>query len=171
MNLLGNAIKFTEQGEIVFRIELVSQEEQTATLRFAVTDTGIGLPRKSGVNFSAVRAGGRLDDSQVWRNRARFGHLRSAGGIDGRRNESQERTGPGQRSRSRSSCESARSDQSTHAAAEHSRAVQLRLRRCWSSMTTKRIGAYWPRCSRTGAWRRSWSNRPQGLASTPGVTR
>ena len=44
MNLLGNAIKFTEQGEIVLRIDLVRQDEQTATLRFAVTDTGIGLP-------------------------------------------------------------------------------------------------------------------------------
>ena len=44
VNLLGNAIKFTEQGEIVLRIELVRQSEQVVTLRFAVQDTGIGLP-------------------------------------------------------------------------------------------------------------------------------
>ena len=44
MNLLGNAIKFTEQGEIVVRIDFVRQQEQTVTLRFAVSDTGIGLP-------------------------------------------------------------------------------------------------------------------------------
>jgi two-component system sensor histidine kinase/response regulator len=44
VNLLGNAIKFTEQGEIVMRIELASQVEQCVTLRFAVKDTGIGLP-------------------------------------------------------------------------------------------------------------------------------
>jgi two-component system sensor histidine kinase/response regulator len=44
VNLLGNAIKFTEQGEIVLRIELVRQVEQTVTLRFAVEDTGVGLP-------------------------------------------------------------------------------------------------------------------------------
>ena len=44
LNLLGNAIKFTERGEIVLRIELVSQEEQQVKLRFAVQDTGIGLP-------------------------------------------------------------------------------------------------------------------------------
>lgn len=44
VNLLSNAIKFTEQGEIVLRIELASQVEQLVTLRFAVKDTGIGLP-------------------------------------------------------------------------------------------------------------------------------
>jgi two-component system sensor histidine kinase/response regulator len=44
VNLLGNAIKFTERGEIVLRIELVRQADQTVTLRFAVKDTGIGLP-------------------------------------------------------------------------------------------------------------------------------
>lgn len=44
VNLLGNAIKFTEQGEIVLRIELASQVEQRVTLRFAIKDTGIGLP-------------------------------------------------------------------------------------------------------------------------------
>ncbi len=43
MNLLGNAIKFTERGEIVLRIELVRQQKQRVTLRFSVKDTGIGL--------------------------------------------------------------------------------------------------------------------------------
>ncbi len=43
INLLGNAIKFTEQGEILLRINLVRQTEQTVMLRFAVSDTGIGL--------------------------------------------------------------------------------------------------------------------------------
>jgi PAS domain S-box-containing protein len=46
INLLGNAIKFTDQGEIVLRIDLVRQREQQVTLRFAVTDTGIGLPEE-----------------------------------------------------------------------------------------------------------------------------
>jgi PAS domain S-box-containing protein len=44
INLLGNAIKFTEQGEIVLRIELLKQQGERVTLRFAVRDTGIGLP-------------------------------------------------------------------------------------------------------------------------------
>ena len=43
MNLAGNAIKFTECGEIVLQIECQHQSETQATLRFAVIDTGIGI--------------------------------------------------------------------------------------------------------------------------------
>ena len=46
VNLIGNAIKFTERGEIVIRIELAGQEEQRVRLRFSVKDTGIGLPEE-----------------------------------------------------------------------------------------------------------------------------
>ncbi|SFI97560.1 response regulator [Planctomicrobium piriforme] len=44
INLLGNAIKFTEKGEIVLKVELVSRTSDAATLRFSVRDTGIGIP-------------------------------------------------------------------------------------------------------------------------------
>ena len=43
VNLLGNAIKFTERGEIVLRVELESSREDRLTLRFSVRDTGIGM--------------------------------------------------------------------------------------------------------------------------------
>jgi signal transduction histidine kinase/DNA-binding response OmpR family regulator/methyl-accepting chemotaxis protein len=43
VNLLGNAIKFTDQGEIVLRIEVARRTGKEVTLRFAVQDTGIGL--------------------------------------------------------------------------------------------------------------------------------
>lgn len=43
LNLLNNAIKFTETGSITLAIELNHINEQTATLTFSVTDTGIGL--------------------------------------------------------------------------------------------------------------------------------
>jgi two-component system sensor histidine kinase/response regulator len=43
-NLVGNAGKFTEQGEIVLEVILESETDNEVTLRFSVTDTGIGIP-------------------------------------------------------------------------------------------------------------------------------
>jgi two-component system sensor histidine kinase/response regulator len=45
VNLVGNAIKFTADGEIVVDIKVQSQKDNTAVLQFSVTDTGIGIPR------------------------------------------------------------------------------------------------------------------------------
>jgi signal transduction histidine kinase/DNA-binding response OmpR family regulator len=42
-NLVGNAIKFTEQGEVVVRAILLEERDQANLVRFAVTDTGIGM--------------------------------------------------------------------------------------------------------------------------------
>ena len=44
VNLIGNAIKFTERGEVVVRAELSSQTAQEIELLFSVKDTGIGIP-------------------------------------------------------------------------------------------------------------------------------
>lgn len=43
VNLAGNAIKFTERGEVAVLVECVEQSEQTVQLRFTVRDTGIGM--------------------------------------------------------------------------------------------------------------------------------
>jgi CheY-like chemotaxis protein len=43
VNLLGNAVKFTSQGEVTIEADLVSLEDQSAVLRFTVADTGIGI--------------------------------------------------------------------------------------------------------------------------------
>jgi PAS domain S-box-containing protein len=42
-NLCANAIKFTQRGEVVAAVALESQVGSAATLRFAITDTGIGI--------------------------------------------------------------------------------------------------------------------------------
>ena len=42
-NLVGNAVKFTEQGEIVLRVAATEEDEERVTVHFEVTDTGIGI--------------------------------------------------------------------------------------------------------------------------------
>ncbi len=44
MNLIGNAVKFTEKGEVSIRVGLISSDGQSVGLRFEVRDTGIGIP-------------------------------------------------------------------------------------------------------------------------------
>ena len=44
INLVGNAIKFTEKGEIAIHVSLEENDRTHATIRFEVIDTGIGIP-------------------------------------------------------------------------------------------------------------------------------
>jgi CheY-like chemotaxis protein/HPt (histidine-containing phosphotransfer) domain-containing protein len=44
VNLVGNAIKFTDRGEVVLRVQPESQLDGEVRLHFSVTDTGIGIP-------------------------------------------------------------------------------------------------------------------------------
>ncbi len=44
VNLVGNALKFTSQGEVVIQVEVQDESEDEVVLHFAVRDTGIGIP-------------------------------------------------------------------------------------------------------------------------------
>ncbi len=46
LNLLGNAIKFTEKGEVVIRLVNESSDDNQATIKIEIVDTGIGIPEK-----------------------------------------------------------------------------------------------------------------------------
>ncbi|MDY6948424.1 MAG: ATP-binding protein, partial [Pseudomonadota bacterium] len=47
LNLVGNAIKFTQTGEVVLEVCLLGRQSGRALLHFEVRDTGIGIPRES----------------------------------------------------------------------------------------------------------------------------
>jgi two-component system sensor histidine kinase/response regulator len=53
LNLGGNAIKFTHQGSVIIRVKPDSEEDRSVSLRFSVSDTGIGIPQdKQAVIFA-----------------------------------------------------------------------------------------------------------------------
>ena len=46
INLIGNATKFTEKGEIVVNVEILKRKKRDVVLHFNVSDTGIGIPKE-----------------------------------------------------------------------------------------------------------------------------
>lgn len=57
-NCVGNAIKFTDHGEVLLTIETVSQHGKTINLRFSVKDTGIGMTQEqSKIIFNSFSQG------------------------------------------------------------------------------------------------------------------
>jgi len=58
VNLASNAVKFTPAGEVVIGVEMLQRERQSIRLRFAVSDTGIGLaPEQIRNLFQSFRQG------------------------------------------------------------------------------------------------------------------
>ncbi len=46
LNLIGNAVKFTQRGSVTVGVDLVERREDQVLCRFSVKDTGIGIPRE-----------------------------------------------------------------------------------------------------------------------------
>ena len=46
INLVGNAIKFTDKGEVALKVQIESEEGSDRILRFTISDTGIGIPQE-----------------------------------------------------------------------------------------------------------------------------
>ncbi len=46
INLAGNAIKFTDRGEVALKVQVEASNEHDCTLRFTVADSGIGIPKE-----------------------------------------------------------------------------------------------------------------------------
>jgi PAS domain S-box-containing protein len=58
LNLIGNAVKFTERGDVLLEVKVESLDEASATLRFSVTDSGVGIAAdKRDVIFEAFAQG------------------------------------------------------------------------------------------------------------------
>ncbi len=85
LNLLGNAVKFTERGEVVLKITCLRQNGRKAALRFAVRDTGIGIPPEQ---IARLFQPFTQADSSITRRYGRHGagadHQPVAGAPDGR---------------------------------------------------------------------------------------
>ena len=83
-NLANNAIKFTDEGEVLVAVELAAQDETGVELRFRrQRHRHRHDPGTAGPVVPFLFPGGRLHHPQVWRHRFGPGNLQEAGGAHG----------------------------------------------------------------------------------------
>ncbi len=142
VNLVGNAIKFTEHGEVNVRVERESEEEGRACLHFRVQDTGIGIPVESqtGIFDAFVQA----DNSTTRRyGGTGLGLTISRRLVEMMGGRSGSRAHPGKARRFTSRCGWGKEIKRSGL----SRSRQTwRACRYWWWTTTSRTGAFWKRC-------------------------
>ncbi len=56
-NLVDNALKFTQEGDVYISVHLASANDSQCRLRFQVSDTGIGIAARRSGGCSTLRAG------------------------------------------------------------------------------------------------------------------
>ena len=149
INMLGNAVKFTDTGEVILRVRKESERPGSVGLRFEVTDTGIGIDDEQQKRLfeSFVQA-----DASTTR---RFGgtgprprDLQAPGRTHGWRGRRQEPAGQGEHVLVHAD---ARDRTSARRCAPRRRAWHSRAFEFWSLMTTRRIASSSSRISRSGA--------------------
>ena len=76
INLLGNAIKFTIEGNVSLSVRQREEKENKVTIDFSVKDTGIGIPAdKIDKIFDSFFQARGSDDASFWGNRSWAFHL------------------------------------------------------------------------------------------------
>lgn len=71
LNFLSNGVKFTpEGGEISATVHLIQRQGDTVNLRFAVSDSGIGITNEQLSRLFPLHVGRRLDHLHMWRHGA-----------------------------------------------------------------------------------------------------
>ena len=85
INYASNAVKFTDEGSLVVRVQLAEEDVSSVLLRFEVEDTGIGLtPDQIDRLFQSFSQADYIDDAQIWRHWSGARHQQTAGASHGR---------------------------------------------------------------------------------------